>query len=151
MIQNNCSIQSQSYFMNGFLSTITIKDMLIKNVESYSNIFELSSSNVTISNMEVSNLSTTKSGQFILLTLDSEMVMTNLSYVDWSMKLIRVYSSKSAILHSQVMNINTQNDQLMNFYLSKDASITNMTVSNITSQSSRIIDISYSNANIADL
>ena len=137
--------------MNGFLSTITIKDMLIKNVESYSNIFELSSSNVTISNMEVSNLSTTKSGQFILLTLDSEMVMTNLSYVDWSMKLIRVYSSKSAILHSQVMNINTQNDQLMNFYLSKDASITNMTVSNITSQSSRIIDISYSNANIADL
>ena len=82
MIQNNCSIQSQSYFMNGFLSTITIKDMLIKNVESDSNIFELSSSNVTISNMEVSNLSTTKSGQFILLTLDSEMVMTNLSYVD---------------------------------------------------------------------
>ena len=67
------------------------------------------------------------------------------------MKLIRVYSSKSAILHSQAMNINTQNDQLMNFYLSKDASITNMTVSNITSQSSRIIDISYSNANIADL
>ena len=83
-------------------------------------------------------------GILIFLTLDSDMKMTNVTYSNSFMKLIRVYGSKCMISDSVITNIDTANSNLMSFYSSKDTTIIDTVISNITSSNSKIIDMSYS-------
>ena len=145
IIQNNTLINSQPYFINAYLSTITLNNVDISNIISDSNVIEISTSNITITNTEFSSIYNNNSnGLVIFLTSDSQMTMTNVTYSDSFMKMIRVYDSKFMISDSVITNIDAMNSDLISVYSSEDTSIMNTMISNITSSNSRIIDVSYS-------
>ena len=145
VVQNNTFINNQPYYINAYLSTVTFDYVIFNSISSDSNVIEISTSNITVSNTQFSNMyNTNTNGLVIFLTSDSQITMTNVTYSDSFMKMIRVYDSKFMISDSVITNIDTMNSDLISVYSSEDTSIMNTMISNITSSSSRIIDVSYS-------
>ena len=145
IIQNNTFINSQPYFINAYISTVTFDHTDFSMIFSDSNVIEISTSNITITNTQFSNLyNTNTNGLMIFLTSDSRMTMTNVTYSYSFMKMIRVYDSQFMISDSMITNIDTMNSDLMSFYSSEDTTIMNTMISYISSSNSKIIDVSYS-------
>ena len=94
VVQNNTFINNQPSFVSGYLSTVTVEGIRMNSIESGSNIIEITSCNLTISNTRISNISSTNNGLFIFSTSDNRVFITNVTYRDSTMKLIRVYDSK---------------------------------------------------------
>ena len=94
VIQNNTFISNQPSFVTGYLSTVTINNVRMSSIESDSNVIEITSSNLAISNTQISNISNTNNGLLIFSTSDNHVLITNVTYNHSTMKLIRVYDSK---------------------------------------------------------
>lgn len=106
-IISNSRIYDEAILINAFVSTVTFEDSLIENITFAKTSIQSVFSNLTLRNMVINNLNNTLNADFILVMLDSHLVISSLVYSNSDSILFKVRTSSieiSGITFSGIQN-----------------------------------------------
>ena len=109
----NTIIFEQEYLIRSYLSIIIFRDSFIHSINVIQNHLKILTSNLTMENMEIHSISTTKEGIFINLAFQSIFTLQNITYYDSKSILAQTSGSSTAFLTNLTfINITEANDLL---------------------------------------
>ena len=111
-VTNNTYITSQPYFINAYLSTVSIENSTLYDITSDNSIFRAIISNVTLVDIHMNDLYTTELGKFLQLSSESKAFACNIEYTNSTIKFIETLSS-----HIQISNLSISNISLTQYVL----------------------------------
>ena len=128
-IQDSSSIAQQSSLFNLFLSTLSMTDCYISNIDVIEPTIRVTSSSLNITSTNISEISNPDSYDFMLITLDSTLVMNNIIFENSTSNLFNARNTRIEIIdmiirnvvsYSNLLRILSGNDVLISQYQSSN-------------------------------
>ena len=146
MISNQTFITNQPYFINSYLSNVTIDNSTFYDINSDGSILTLIDTVIKISNVEAYGLHTASAGRFIKLSFNSVANFSRINYTDSTMKLIESQSSQSQIMDLMATNISLT-QHLIDYIDCNEVILQNSMIYNVNSTSSYLMYAARSSLN----
>ena len=130
-IQDSSSITQQNSLFNLFLSTLSMSDCYISNIDVVEPTIRVTSSGLNITSTNISEISNPDSYDFMFLTLDSTLTMNSLIFEDSTSNLFNARNTRIEIIdliirnvvsYSNLLRILSGNDVLISQYQSSNVS-----------------------------
>ena len=142
-IQNMCRISDQDSLLNQFLSSVTISDSVISNINMIESSFIVTSSLLNISQSTISMVSGSVLYDLMFITFDSSLIIDNLVFEDSLSNLFNSLNTDIQIDTLMLRDISSTSN-LLKISTSKHVNITNYQSENATTSASTEILITYS-------
>ena len=139
-----CIISNQDYLMKSYLSVITISDSIIHSIRVSQNHMRILTSNFTMNNIEIYNISTAEGGIFMTLAFESIFNAQNITYYDSYSILAQTSGSSQAFLNNITFRNITNANDLLKFRQCSKATISQIQIENWTTNTERIFLIDNS-------
>jgi hypothetical protein len=137
---NSVHVYDQPALIKAFTSSVIFEDSLISSINMIDTWIEVVTSNFEFSKMEIRNISNPEKYEFISVSSDSLISLSNVEYYDSNSVLFNVRSSEAMIENIFMKNI-TNADHLFEFYDSSNVELKNFTVVNSSSSQDELIQI----------
>lgn len=145
LITNQTVIYNEGALVDSFVSTLTIENSLFYDLETTSSAFTITSSTMIFQNTELHSISATDNLALLTVTLESSLMIDNIKFTNSELAFIACLNSESSITNLEISNV-TSNPFVFRFEGSQNLSLTNWDVKNIhsnTEDSSISIQSSY--------
>lgn len=143
-IANQTSISNEVYLVKGFASIFEAVDTSIENITTDSSFINFASTNFTATNIVSKNI-TTANGEapFIFASFDSNNIFSNVTFIDSKSSFIRILSSELLMSNVTISNV-LSNSQIFNFVSATNVSISNTKIDLISGSLEQIIKMDSS-------
>jgi len=105
LISDSSTISDQLVFLNSFSSQVIISDSLIKDISWSGTSIEVSSSTLTLNNVDIFNITNTNEEEFIFITFDSILNGMNVNFENSTSILFNILSSQATLEGLKYSNI----------------------------------------------
>ena len=109
-VQNSSSITIQNSLFNLFLSTVNIIDSTISEIEAIETAVRVTSSTLNITNSNISMISNPARFDFMLITLDSTLIMNSLIFENSTSNLFNARNTMILINGVKISNVSSFSD-----------------------------------------
>ena len=142
-INDGSKIHNQESFMESFISTVSLSNSNIYDIEVTRECLRILSSNITMNNMQIFSINNPNSSRFISIGFDSRFEANNITYSNSNSKLFEFnFIEFLSLKEVSFVNINTQNNLMTVFHCSEFL-FEDLTLSNTTSENEALV-IDYS-------
>ena len=142
-ISNNTEIYNQTSLINAFLSSVSISDSHIHDIELTGIGMQIVSSELRLSNMSISRIVNNINTDFILAISGSNVIMSETVYSDSQSILLKTRASQVDINGLKVFNI-TEAVKLLHLTSAYSSTIHNINVNSTSVSSGYLVDITNS-------
>ena len=150
-IQNSSSITIQNSLFNLFLSTVNIIDSTISEIETIETAVRVTSSTLNITNTNISMISNPARFDFMLITLDSTLIMNSLIFENSTSNLFNARNTMILINGIRISNVSSFSD-FIKISSSSHINITQYeTISATTGTNEQILVSDSSDVSLSDL
>ena len=104
-IQDSSSITQQNSLFNLFLSTLSMSDCYISNIDVLEPTIRVTSSSLNITSTNISEISNPDSYDFMFLTLDSTLTMNSLIFENSTSNLFNARNTRIQIIDLIIRNV----------------------------------------------
>jgi len=148
-IQNSSHIHSQGALIDAFISTVTFDNSTVSDLTLRNSNMKIVGSTLELTNMTIANISNPDKVDFIVTSLGSSLLFTNVLYTDSNSVLFNLVSSKIEARNLTFKHINEAN-HLFKTFNSDSISIENIQTLNVSSSAISLISVrSTTNCSIA--
>jgi predicted outer membrane repeat protein len=143
VIENNTIISNQEYLINSYISSIVIKDSEVHSIWNERRVIELSISNLTLSNMNITNIVAQNGASFIFALMENNVKVQNVLVKDSQVELLEIRSSEITIDTLKFINVASERS-LMRITNWREVKIDEISVQNWSSGSMNLFEINES-------
>ena len=142
-IKDSTKISQQTTLFNVFMSTLEIENTEISNITISEISVKAVTSQLTFTNMNIRNVTSSLLTDFIFLSLDSDFTIINTVYEQSGVRMFNVYSSKLVVQNLTMNDINSPTT-LFTVYDSNQVNVEEVILIQVSANSGNLINIDRS-------